>query len=108
MSLLATFRVLIPEFQSLPDETVEQWLELMGCEVTKAGFKPEIRAQIIIYLTADRMVNSFRQSGTSGEIIGVSEGGLSITYANNGSTGYRKTYERLVKAHTITPLTRMC
>jgi hypothetical protein len=108
MDLLATFRVLIPEFKSLSDEVVKQWLELMDCEVTKVGFKPEIRAQIIVYLVADRMVNAFRQNGASGEIVGVSEGGLSITYANSGATGYRKTYERLVKAHTITPLTRVC
>ena len=108
MSLLATFRVLIPEFKSLSDETVTQWLELMDCEVTKTGFKPESRKQIIVYLTADRMVNSFRQNGASGEIVGVSEGSLSIKYANDGCTGYRSIYEKLVKAHTITPLTRMC
>jgi len=108
MSLLTTFRTLIPEFQSLPDATITQWLELMDCEVTKTGFKPAIRSQIIIYLTADRMVNSFRQKGASGEVVGVSEGGLSIKYANDGCTGYRSIYERLVKAHTITPLTRMC
>ena len=108
MSLLATFRVLIPEFKSLSDAIVTQWLELMDCEVTKTGFKPAIRNQVIVYLTADRMVNSFRQKGVSGEIVGVSEGSLSIKYANNGCTGYRSIYEKLVKAHTITPLTRMC
>jgi hypothetical protein len=108
MSILQTFRILIPEFQSLSDETVTQWLDLVNCEVTKTGLKPVIRDQIIIYLTADRMVNSFRQKGVSGEVVSVSEGGLSIKYANNGCSGYRSLYEKLIKAHTITPLTRMC
>jgi hypothetical protein len=108
VSLLATFRVLIPEFESLNDETVQKWLDLASIEVTKNGFKPEIREQIIVYLTADRMVNSFKQKGTSGEVVGVSEGSLSITYAKGDCTGYRQIYKRLVKAHTITPLTRVC
>lgn len=108
MSLLETFRVLIPEFESVPDEAIKQRLNLAALEVTKTGFKPEIRDQLIIYLTADRMATSYKQKGTSGEIIGMSEGGLSISYANSECTGYRQIYKRLVRAHTITPLTRMC
>lgn len=108
MSLLATFRILIPEFESLADKTVEQWLNLANLEVTKTGFRPEIRDQIIVYLTADRMSTSYKQKGTSGEVVGMSEGSLSITYAKGESSGYRKIYKRLVKAHTITPLTRVC
>lgn len=108
MSLLATFRILIPEFESLADEVVEQWLNIANLEVTKSGFRPEIRDQIIVYLTADRMVTSFKQKGTSGEVIGMSEGSLSIKYASGESSGYRKIYQRLIKAHTITPLTRVC
>jgi hypothetical protein len=108
MSMLATFRMLIPEFSSVSDEIVEQWLDLSACEVTTSGLKEKIREQIIIYLTADRMAISYKQKGTSGEVVGMSEGGLSVTYASCDSTGYRKIYKRLVKAHTITPLTRMC
>lgn len=106
MSILATFRVLIPEFQSLPDETVKEWLELSSDEVTTKGISKEIRAKIIIYLSAHNMVNAFRQSGVSGEVVGVSEGGLSITYAKNKTTGYFATYQRLIKAHVARPITR--
>lgn len=108
LSLLATFRLLIPEFESLRDEIVQTWLDLASEEVSLSGFKPKIRDQIIVYLTADRMVNSYKQKGASGEIIGVSEGSLSITYAKGDCSGYRQMYKRLVKAHTITPLTRVC
>lgn len=108
MSLLGTFRVLIPEFESLSDKVVQQWLDITDLEVTKSGFKPEIRNQIVVYLTADRMVTSFRQKGTSGEVVGMVAGGLSITYAKDECSGYRKIYQRLIKAHTITPLTRVC
>lgn len=108
MSLLATFRVLIPEFSSVSDEELEQRLNLSALEVNKTGFKPEIRDQLIVYLTADRMAISYKQKGAAGEVVGMSEGGLSVTYASGDSTGYRKIYKRLVKAHTITPLTRMC
>ena len=108
MSLLTTFRILIPEFESLDNDTVQQWLNLADREVTKSGFRPEIREQIVVYLTADRMVTSYRQKGTSGEIVGMREGSLSITYANPECSGYRSIYKRLVKAHTITPLTRVC
>jgi hypothetical protein len=108
LSLLATFRILIPEFEHLNDETVNKWLDLADREVTKSGFKPAIRDQIIVYLTADRMTTSFRQKGTSGEVIGMSEGSLSIAYAKSDCSGYRKIYQRLIRAHTITPLTRVC
>lgn len=108
MSLLSTFRILIPEFESLSDETVQKWLDLASFEVTKSGFKPEIREQIIVYLVADRMVNSFKQKGASGEVASVSEGGLAITYTKGDCSGYRLIYKRLIKAHTITPLTRVC
>lgn len=108
MNLLTTFRVLIPEFNSVSDEELKQRLNLSALEVTKTGFKPEIRDQLIIYLTADRMATAYKQKGSSGEITGMSEGGLSITYTNKECTGYRQIYKRLVKAHTITPLTRMC
>jgi Protein of unknown function (DUF4054) len=108
LSLIDTFRILIPEFESLSNETVQKWLDLANVEVTKTGFKPEIREQIIVYLVADRMTNSFKQKGASGEVASVSEGSLSITYAKGDCSGYRQIYKRLVKAHTITPLTRVC
>ncbi len=108
MSLLETFRLLIPEFESLSNETVQKWLDLSSAEVTKTGFKPAIREQIIVYLTADRMVSSYKQKGASGEITSISEGNLSITYAKGEDNGYRQMYKRLIKAHTIAPLTRVC
>lgn len=108
MSLLATFRLLVPEFESLSNETVRKWLELSDAEVTARGFKPAIREQIVVYLTADRMVGSYKQKGASGEITSISEGGLSITYAKGEDNSYRQMYKRLVKAHTIAPLTRVC
>jgi hypothetical protein len=108
LSLLETFRLLIPEFASLNDETAQKWLDLSDAEVTKTGFRPLIRNQIVVYLTADRMVGSFKQKGASGEITSVTEGNLSITYAKGEDNGYRQMYKRLVKAHTIAPLTRVC
>ena len=108
MNLLDTFRLLIPEFESLSNETVQKWLDLSDAEVTKTGFKPLVRDQIVVYLTADRMVGSFKQKGASGEITAISEGNLSITYAKGEDNGYRLMYKRLVKAHTIAPLTRVC
>jgi hypothetical protein len=106
MKTLATFRVLIPEFQLLPDETVKEWLGLMECEVTKSGISEDIRAKIIVYLAAHNMVNAFKQKGVSGEVVAVSEGNLSITYANEKTTGYFATYQRLLKAHVVRPITR--
>lgn len=106
MSLLATFRVLIPEFQSLSDETIREWLELTECEITTKGINKKIRAKIIIYLAAHNMVNAFRQNGASGEVVAVSEGGLSITYGQSETTGYFAAYQRLVKAHVARPITR--
>lgn len=108
LSLIETFRLLIPEFASINDEILQKWLDLSSADVTQTGFKPAIRDQIIVYLTADRMVSSYKQKGASGEITSISEGGLSITYAKGEDNGYRQMYKRLVKAHTIAPLTRVC
>ncbi len=106
MSLLETFRVLIPEFKLLSDEEVGEWLKLSSDEVTTKGLSKSIRDKMIVYLVAHNMVNAFRQHGVSGEVVSVSEGGLSITYGQKGTTGYYEAYQRLVKAHVASPITR--
>ena len=106
MSLLETFRVLIPEFKLLSDEEVGEWLKLSSDEVTTKGLSKSIRNKMIVYLVAHNMVNAFRQNGASGEVVAISEGGLSISYGQSETTGYFETYQRLVKAHVVRPITR--
>ena len=116
MSQLSVFRTIAPEFYSISDEDVLKRLDLTIREVTNTRFPETIQEEMIAYLTAHYLTISHKRKGASGEVVSVSEGGLSIKYASGYSvvksdlaaTGYGKIYDRLVRSYTVTPLTRVC
>jgi len=116
MSLLSTFRIIAPEFDSLSDKEIEERLALTEVEVTNSSLEQAIREKMIAYLTAHYLTISNKRKGAGGEVVSISEGRLSIQYASGYSvvksdlaaTGYGKIYDRLIRSYCITPLTRVC
>jgi hypothetical protein len=115
MSLLKIFRLIAPEFDSLPDLKICEHLELAALDVSNSLLSKEMREKMIAYLTAHYLTISHKRNGAGGEVVAVSEGKLSIQYASGYSvvksdlaaTGYGKIYDRLMRSHTIPVMTRV-
>lgn len=89
MSILNIFRLIATEFEDIPDETVNQWIEICSPMVSKSRFG-KLYEQAVAYFTAHRMKITGLGDNTLGDIgdalrVGsYSEGGVSISF--NGSS----------------------
>ena len=82
MTVLEAFRLVAPEFQQVPDETIEKWITLAEPLVSKKQFG-SLYAQGVALMTAHKM----KMAGGSGigESMSVNGGGIS-SYTEGGTS----------------------
>jgi len=115
MESLQILSLIAPEFSSESEDLRTQYLQLANEEVT-GKISGVTRNRAVAALAAHYMTLGFKKRDGAGEVVSMTEGEVSITYAKRSGevrndlslTDYGRTYERLIKGHIITPLTRMC
>ena len=103
MTELEYFRLLAPEFASVPDATVNQWLSVAG-NLTETGCLDAERAAMAQALYAAHLLTLSTAGGAVGAVVSEREGDLSRTYATIkgcdtvlGSTSYGQQYIELTR-----------
>ena len=103
MTELEYFRLLAPEFASVPDATVNQWLSVAG-NLTETGCLDTERAAMAQALYAAHLLTLSTAGGAVGAVVSEREGDLSRTYATIkgcdtvlGSTSYGQQYIELTR-----------
>ena len=103
MTELEYFRLLAPEFASVPDATVNQWLSVAG-NITETGCLDAERAAMARALYAAHLLTLSTAGGAVGAVVSEREGDLSRTYATIkgcdtvlGSTSYGQQYIELTR-----------
>ena len=103
MTELEYFRLLAPEFASVPDATVNQWLSVAG-NITETGCLDTERAAMAQALYAAHLLTLSTAGGAVGAVVSEREGDLSRTYATIkgcdtvlGSTSYGQQYIELTR-----------
>lgn len=105
--MLDVFKVIAPEFANNDDDSIQTYIDLADSEVALDNAQ---RERIIVYLAAHYMTLALKRKGAGGEVVSLSEGKLSIQYANSkavddlDTTSYGRTYKRLVKKYFISPI----
>ena len=116
MNALETFRIIATEFNYLDNDEITKRLELASREVANPKLKIDEKDEMVAYLAAHYLTMSEKRKGVGGEVASVSEGKLSITYTTGNPdkvkydlalTSYGRTYVRLMRNYTITPITRL-
>lgn len=103
MEILTTLRLLAPEFSSVPDDDVAQWIDLCEPMVSKARFG-SLYKQAVALLAAHRMKLSGKYDApdtsgilnlaASGKVASYTEGQTSISFhAPASSSGGSKEYD---------------
>lgn len=84
MTQLQYFRLLAPEFSSIIDATVEQWLSMAGTRINVAGLDTERAAQAAALYAAHslRLTQTQASDGNAalGAVVSEKEGDLQRTY----------------------------
>ena len=103
MTELEYFRLLAPEFASVADATVNQWLSVAG-NLTETGCLDAERAAMAQALYAAHLLTLSTAGGAVGAVVSEREGDLSRTYATIkgcdtvlGSTSYGQQYIELTR-----------
>ena len=103
MTELEYFRLLAPEFASVPDATVNQWLSVAG-NITETGCLDTERAAMAQALYAAHLLTLSTAGGAVGAVVSEREGELSRTYVTIkgcdtvlGSTSYGQQYIELTR-----------
>ena len=98
MTELEYFRLLAPEFASVPDATVNSWLTMAG-NLIVVGCMDAERAAMAQALYAAHLLTLSTAGGAVGAVVSEREGDLSRTYATIkggdtvlGSTSYGQQY----------------
>ncbi len=102
MTALEYFRLLAPEFASVPDAAVNSWLTMAG-NLIEVGCLDAERAAMAQALYAAHLL-ALSEGGAGGVIVSEREGDLSRTYATIkgcdtllGSTSYGQQYIELMR-----------
>ena len=103
MTELEYFRLLAPEFASVPDATVNSWLTMAGNLIVVGCLDAE-RAAMAQALYAAHLLTLSTAGGAVGAVVSEREGDLSRTYATIkggdtvlGSTSYGQQYIELTR-----------
>ena len=103
MTELEYFRLLAPEFASVPDATVNSWLTMAGNLIVVGCLDAE-RAAMAQALYAAHLLTLSAAGGAVGAVVSEREGDLSRTYATIkgcdtllGSTSYGQQYIDLTR-----------
>ena len=103
MTELEYFRLLAPEFASVPDATVNSWLTMAGNLIVVGCLDAE-RAAMAQSLYAAHLLTLSTAGGAVGAVVSEREGDLSRTYATIkgcdtllGSTSYGQQYIDLTR-----------
>ena len=103
MTELEYFRLLAPEFASVPDATVNSWLTMAGNLIVVGCLDAE-RAAMARALYAAHLLTLSTAGGAVGAVVSEREGDLSRTYATIkgcdtvlGSTSYGQQYIELTR-----------
>lgn len=103
MTPLEYFRLLAPEFASVPDATVNSWLTMAGNLIVVGCLDAE-RAAMAQALYAAHLLTLSTAGGAVGAVVSEREGDLSRTYATIkgcdtvlGSTSYGQQYIELTR-----------
>ena len=103
MTELEYFRLLAPEFASVPDATVNSWLTMAG-NLIVVGCLDADRAAMAQALYAAHLLTLSTAGGAVGAVVSEREGDLSRTYATIkccdtvlGSTSYGQQYIELTR-----------
>ena len=103
MTELEYFRLLAPEFASVPDATVNSWLTMAGNLIVVGCLDAE-RAAMAQALYAAHLLTLSTAGGAVGAVVSEREGDLSRTYATIkgcdtvlGSTSYGQQYIDLTR-----------
>lgn len=106
MTELQYFRLFAPEFATMADADVNQWLAIAGALISVDCLDSERRAMANAYYAAHMIkLRDAASSGAAGAIISEKEGDLSRTYAQQsnaatliGSTSYGQQYLQITRA----------
>ena len=101
-------------FDTFPSDSITGALTLADSQIG-ANLCPDLRPQMVAYLAAHILTIAGRKLGASGDVAALAEGKLSITYSNStadiksglSKTIYGQEFERLSRACTFTPRTRV-
>ena len=103
MTELEYFRLLAPEFASVADATVNQWLAIANLQAAETCFTDD-RAEMAQALYAAHLLTLSMAGGIVGAVVSEREGDLSRTYATIkggdtvlGSTSYGQQYIELTR-----------
>lgn len=103
MTKLEYFRLLAPEFASVPDAAVNSWLTMAG-NLIEVGCLDAERAAMAQALYAAHLLTLSTAGGAVGAVVSEREGDLSRTYATIkgcdtvlGSTSYGQQYIELTR-----------
>ena len=103
MTELEYFRLLAPEFASVPDATVNSWLTMAGNLIVVGCLDAE-RAAMAQALYAAHLLTLSTAGGAVGAVVSEREGDLSRTYATIkgcdtvlGSTSYGQQYIEITR-----------
>lgn len=121
MKSIEMLELVAPEFSSQAEDLRKKYLQLAKSEVPKK-MQGTARTRAVATLAAHIMTLALKRQNGIGEIASRREGDVSVTYTNTpasnsgnrtsttdlSSTNYGRTYARLIKGCSITPLTRMC
>ena len=115
MEALEILALTASEFSNEPEDLRRQYL-LMASEEVPIKIIGAKRVRAIAALAAHYMTLGHKGREGLSEISSVTEGEVSVTYATHKgeikndlhTTKYGLIYERLIKGHVITPVTRMC
>ena len=104
MTPLEYFRLLVPEFASVADATVNQWLVMADLQAAETCFTDERAAMAHALYAAHLLALSEGGASSGGAIVSEREGDLSRTYATIkggdtvlGSTSYGQQYIALTR-----------
>ena len=104
MTELEYFRLLAPEFASVPDATVNSWLTMADLQAAETCFTDDRAAMAQALYAAHLLALSEGGTSSGGAIVSEREGDLSRTYATIkgcdtvlGSTSYGQQYIDLTR-----------
>ena len=104
MTELEYFRLLAPEFASVPDATVNSWLTMADLQAAETCFTDDRAAMAKALYAAHLLALSEGGASSGGTIVSEREGDLSRTYATIkgcdtvlGSTSYGQQYIDLTR-----------
>lgn len=119
MKSIEMLDLVAPEFSNQAEDLRKKYLQLAKSEVPKT-MQGIARTRAVATLAAHIMTLALKRQNGGGEIASRREGDVSVTYTNTSAlnsgsiksdlslTNYGRTYARLIRGCSITPMTRMC